>query len=132
MATIIEFLRTRLDEDEQVARKAGPPPWRFGDMQIRDAQGDLVVKHTWPQEAEHIARWDPARVLAEVDAKRWMLDTLVPEVEDMDETLHQEFCGRDRPDAHSYIAAQLLARLAQLYTDHPDYDPAWALETTEA
>jgi hypothetical protein len=34
----------------------------------------LVVKHTWPQEAAHIVRWDPARVLAEVQAKRRILD----------------------------------------------------------
>lgn len=29
---------------------------------------------SWMAEAEHIARWDPARVLAEVEAKRRILD----------------------------------------------------------
>jgi hypothetical protein len=53
--------------------------------------------------AEHIARWDPARVLAEVEAKRAILR-------------HEDVHGEG-----DYV----LQALAQPYAGHPDFDPAW-------
>jgi hypothetical protein len=89
-ADLVAFLRQRLDEDEQVARAAigkpsptneglGPGVWRAGggiwdevvdgdDMTIYAEGG-----HT-PEQAQHIARWDPAAVLREVEAKRRIID----------------------------------------------------------
>jgi hypothetical protein len=79
---LIEFLRARLDEDEVAARvNVSPLPnshtgeWQFiadeRGMQVRDAGNDtLIVRHTWLNEGDHIARHDPARVLAEVEATR--------------------------------------------------------------
>lgn len=78
---------------------------------------------------EHAARHDPARVLAELDAKRRILD------------LHQ-MDWRERPErgigeaddpycvacfGEGYPCATL--RLFALpYADHPDYQPEWAPE----
>lgn len=79
---IVESLRTGLDEDEAAAKaNVSPLPysttgeWRFiadeRGMQVRDAGNDtLIVRHTWPNEGEHIARHDPDRVLARVAAER--------------------------------------------------------------
>lgn len=91
------WLRAQLDEDEQVAREATTGPWRHnpnghwrkpGTTWFEEAvfAGPVGADATCiagtgqsddPQsmaDAGHIARWDPTRVLAEVDAKRRMLD----------------------------------------------------------
>jgi hypothetical protein len=93
---LIAFVRRCLDEDERVARAASVGPWRASPS-IRSVYGpgSAVVNMPgplpdWatyvvppdsegsegiePANAEHIARWDPARVLAEVEAKRRVLD----------------------------------------------------------
>jgi hypothetical protein len=87
---LVAFVRRCLDEDERVALAAqasGTPPWvnrvyaesdGYNTGSIKDASGYTVV-HVEDQTpgfatAEHIARWDPARVLAEVKAKRRILD----------------------------------------------------------
>src|SRR5690554_5666985 len=59
MDGLVEFLRAQLDEDERVARAAdGESYW----LDEGDATGDFLHHH------------DPARVLAEVAAKRRILE----------------------------------------------------------
>lgn len=71
-------------------------------------------------DAEHIARHDPARVLAEVTAKRALLD-------DLDAWQRTVEIDGDR-----YARGQLAARQAvaaawgRLYAAHPGYQPEWA------
>jgi hypothetical protein len=57
-ADLTAFLQARLDEDYRLAYVAAVDP-------VHGKYG------TWT--ARHIARWDPTRVLAEVDAKRRLL-----------------------------------------------------------
>jgi hypothetical protein len=81
-----EFLRARLDEDDLIARAAcwdeqsdvwtaRPPRARYERYTVVDYLDDGVVVVT-PENADpdgvgqHIARHDPARILAEVGAKR--------------------------------------------------------------
>lgn len=84
---LLTWLRAQLDDDEQVARKATSAPW----LVTASTDGTLadVVPVTSSFEdyccdrddAEHIARWNPDRVLAEVAHKRrilqWVQDRLV-------------------------------------------------------
>ncbi|MFD8882376.1 DUF6221 family protein [Streptomyces erythrochromogenes] len=87
---LVQFIRDRLNNDEQVARAAmwdeqsdtwtaRPPQARYEQYIVADYCDDGVVVVT-PENADadgvgqHIARHDPARVLAEVDAKRRTLD----------------------------------------------------------
>lgn len=57
----------------------------------------------------HIVRHDPARVLAEVEAKRRIVDV----------------CAE--PDDNGYdVAMMVLPLLALPYADHPDWRPEWA------
>ncbi|MGW7195537.1 DUF6221 family protein [Streptomyces chryseus] len=79
---LVDFLRARLDEDEQTARQATEGPWlaefsgETGNCVIpADAQSTrewvaTTQLYAAAFDAGHIARHDPARVLAEVDAKR--------------------------------------------------------------
>jgi len=130
---LVEFLRARLDEDEQAARAALPGPWRTDHnfdqgLRIMDGSG-LVI--TWtpsfyergPADAEHIARHDPARVLAEVEAKRWLIER----------HYRRRAPNWDRPGHVGYECAQCaneypcptLAILVIPYADHADYRAEW-------
>lgn len=60
--------------------------------------------------ARHIARWDPARVLAECEAKRQIV----------------ERCAAvDFAMPSTHLAHGVLALLALPYADHPDYRDEW-------
>lgn len=150
MDDLITFLRARLDEDEQIAesarerrdwdpkideRPAGPSDgqWSAEGEEI-SGDGILIVGiedwHT-AEQAHHIARWHPSRVMAEVEAKRHLIARGGP------------FCtsGCDEPgsepknpetnwttplehhcDCDAYTAAGVLALP---YQDHPDYRSEW-------
>ncbi len=94
MDELIAFLRAALDEDERVALASDPGPWEVGPtfgaqdsrVYVREAgypgidtvgtcviAGQVANKTRFRENAVHIARWDPARVLAEVEAKRRIL-----------------------------------------------------------
>lgn len=87
--TIVEFLRARLDEDEQAARAADWDRGGVADWHIqpsRDGEPGLFEIYAGPDPvagfitdangifAEHIARRDPAWVLADVAAKRKIIE----------------------------------------------------------
>jgi hypothetical protein len=83
MTDLVEFLRAALDEDERVARVATPGPWRLDAGLRLPEQIDVVsvdyftvCEDLEDTDAAHIARHDPARVLAEVAAKRGLLAEL--------------------------------------------------------
>jgi hypothetical protein len=79
---LIGWLRVQLDDDERVARDAvgdniSPgEEWHHSDRpsSVITGLGDSVVDDSDAHQCEHIARWDPACVLAEVEAKRRILD----------------------------------------------------------
>lgn len=93
MDELITWLRAQLDDEERVARTATTGPWRYGPDKHWRKPGTVWFEEAVfagsagadatcvagtgetddPQsmaDAEHIARWDPARVLADVEAKR--------------------------------------------------------------
>lgn len=78
-AELIAQLRAQLDADERIAKAASPGPWDHGGDGLvwQPRLGDPVSGSTEPEDAEHITRWNPTRVLAEVKAKRELLDCLV-------------------------------------------------------
>lgn len=86
MDDLVTWLRAQLDKDERVARgdavrATSPSPWRreyyaafmhaVADADGRELFGKGHLAET--QDVQHIVRWDPARVVAEVDAKRRIL-----------------------------------------------------------
>jgi hypothetical protein len=103
------------DDDEELAD--------FGGMEVI-SYGTRVEPGGHSQEnAEHIARHDPARVLAECEAKRRIVTTLAPFLR-----------HRDWGDELGYGASQsdddkrarwVFRVLAQPYAGHPDYREKW-------
>lgn len=118
MDELIAFLRARLDEDEEAALGAkgstsgrwtqndGPPE----DIVLYDKSGKLTVG-----QALHIARHDPARVLAEIEAKRDLL-RLIEGSHDYEPIFLSGVSAR---------MVQTLRLFALAYAGHPDYQPDW-------
>lgn len=121
-AELSEFLLARIAEDEAVARSAyghrvntrtrEPDQWRQG-------VGALALEVFGPSEsvaetkgvaaAAHITRHDPARVLADCEAKRRLVEGLVRFME-----------GDYAPWNEGFLKI-----MATVYLDHPDYVRAW-------
>ncbi|MFI7408745.1 DUF6221 family protein [Streptomyces sp. NPDC049627] len=141
---LVVFLRARLDEDEEIARKAtarqpGGETWMYDGTGVR-AGSDLKV--AWPQVpviAEHIARHDPARVLAEIDAKRQVIAPYAVALEEREsvrarmrkvlDSDQDEFMRLHRQESELIETARVLApavqALALPYADHTDYREDW-------
>lgn len=107
MDELITWLRAQLDDDERAARAAtvlpgGAAEWFTG------AEGSVLAADPSQLHVRgavlslddigvHIARWDPARVLAEVEAKRRILDDFSWEAGQVRaiQLLAQPYAGRD-------------------------------------
>lgn len=82
MDDLVTWLKAQLDDDERVARAAagGRPVWTLdaapdGTWYVDPGpDADDIGGINLHEPAEHIARWDPKRVLAEIQAKRQLLD----------------------------------------------------------
>jgi Family of unknown function (DUF6221) len=145
---LAEFFKGRLAEDEATAKKASsghPAPesragrWQFvGNRALRydNGAGETVaaVDTTgatcmWYEQIRvtgdpdhgvtaHIIRWDPARVLREVEAGRQLLARW-----------HEHDARRSdnaEDEARAWLLVGLLADRATVYSDHPDYKAEWA------
>jgi len=126
------YLLSRIAEDERVAREAAVgrgAVWTQGDDDATGWDRDLVHFHSdrsgWTQfsdeaGAAHVSRWDPSRVLAECEAKRWIVERC-QWVRD----------NRDYADwATADMADEVLQHLVQVYADRPDFPSMWPPEWT--
>lgn len=175
---IVEFLEARITEDEAMARAASTDggSWdtisgiggstgsiHAGGELFIDEDGDasyyggsvIVYDEGTPDraQAEHIARHDPARVLAECKAKREIVELHQPTLstvewfDDATGTGHAPICPSCRPEdptdwhppigmagirpegfvPHYTLApCPTLCALAAMYAANPDYRREWA------
>jgi hypothetical protein len=131
-ADLVAFVAARLDEDEQTARKAFSrlPGQEAGavwsadysvGMQVRDGIGHLVVKHSWVEPIEHMTRFDPKRMLDDVESKRRIVEHCAERLRDWPAERHD---SEDREMAMDDLAT-VVKCLALPYAEHPDYQEAW-------
>ena len=119
--TLVEFLQARLAEDELTALAAvdGSPRWwgSYDYRDVKDEEGHYIVqadsRHPSVQQAAHIARHCPARVLAEVEAKRAVIADYL-RLDASGDLLERG------------IVEDILRGFSAVYVDHPDYNPAWS------
>lgn len=120
---LVAFLNARLDEDGQAARTAIEPSEMhpYGDDKIPPIAPEQVPDQvrgylggTW---GEHFARHDPARVLADVQAKRAILQAW----QDACENPYREM----RQRGHMEGLEEAMTLLANVHADHPDFNLAW-------
>lgn len=143
---IVAFLTRCLDEDQQLAEAAAavdPAPWTanaddaFGgirerhgtglviaadDVALWDCEGSNMLCMT-AESAEFIAAHDPARVLADIAAKR---ELLLWHEEDRYRVGRCSNCHTNLGQSHLW-PCHVVKLLAAPYAGQPGYNPAWAV-----
>src|SRR3954471_23024435 len=121
MAGLADFLLARIAEDEAVAQAAvqttergGSEGWYWSNAGEAVFLGGTSTPVVWGDEqsrpaGNHIARHDPARVLADCEAKRRIV------------ALASDALESERPGVLGAVAELL----ALSYADHPEYDEEW-------
>lgn len=142
MNDLAQWLGTQFDEDERIAREATPGPWRAHDTHlgqygyaatVLSGEGNdtnlrawfpSMSQQPWDEarnvwnDAEHVARHDPARVLREIEAQRRLLAAYVQvAANDVNEVEY----------AHGYANAlgEAVRLLALPFADRPGYRESW-------
>jgi hypothetical protein len=118
--TVVEFLEARLAEDELTATAAidGAADWHafYAYRDVKDGDGHYVVladgKCPTVEQAAHIARHSPARILRQSEAVRVVIADF----------LRLDALG-DLSGAA--VAEAALKQLAAVHWEHADFDPAW-------
>ncbi|MFD9763198.1 DUF6221 family protein [[Kitasatospora] papulosa] len=148
MDDLVQFLKDRLAEDEEIAKDPTHATWATAEWRFNDAGEapyvDLGTNHLDSvsslneSEMRHIARHDPARVLAEVGAKRRLLAGYATAVDRIEELV--SLCERLKAEGKDAFASdmdrittihrrdvlhEVLHLLALPYADHPDYRQSW-------
>ena len=119
--TLPDFLLARIAEDEEVAQAAthqkiaGPS---HGNWNVDSA---LLMANGMLERVDrlHIARHDPARVLAECEAKRQIVAIATEATRMVDSSPADHRAASD--------AESILRTLALSYVDHGDYREEWRL-----
>lgn len=132
MDDLIAFLRARLDDDERIARAATDGPWTIRSLGRHDLSTvvkgvELLAQIDGSRAASnsvHMAVHDPARVLAEVDAKRRILDAYEEVAAKFTESW-SAVVAYDRLAGAMNSLRRTIELLALPYADHPDYQDAW-------
>lgn len=130
---LVTFLHARLNEDEQTAQRGfsgqADPENGWGAHRPEGQRHTTITPHVGiiheAVQADHVIRWNPARVLAEVEAKRQMIRlhacTEGHECSTLDRNGEVDHCAWVMDSE----ACTTLRLLALPYAGHPDYRPEW-------
>jgi hypothetical protein len=136
---ITEFLAARYDEDAAIALSAHPSPWEYtsrapkrlasigAPASTHGGRRVVILSDNSDRDmsVEHLLTWQPARVLAEVTAKRRIVELCATWMAEGERNLG----GRDALSiaarTQAITADTVLRALVQPYADHTDFDPAW-------
>lgn len=113
-SALVAFLRSRLQDDWNHAREAmvEDGEWKAErTVVVLDTGAEIPDVYLGP--ADHIARFDPARMFREVEAKRALLD------------LYETEQATGPTAGYLEGLRQALALLASAYADHADHRASW-------
>lgn len=118
---MIAWLAANWDQEEAAARKAGGDRWTYdgGSDIYRGHPVEPVVDWVYDEAWEHIARHDPASVLARIAADR----QIVTDYEDHLATYQSDPSPFGEGQRFGLLMA--LARIAEGYADHPGFREEW-------
>jgi hypothetical protein len=121
---LVMWLRVQLDEDEQRAWEASMGPWRRDGAMV---MGEEWVAATRNQDgyadADHIVEYDPVRALAEVEAKRRILDLWEATNTALEAASGTILAGAARVRLGAYDKA--VQAIALPYVERPGYRAEW-------
>lgn len=129
MSNLVAFVRARLDEDERLARacqdeigtlRAGEPFLDGSGV----AERDDYPSYPWgsrDRELAFMAAFNPARALREVAAKRRTIER-----HEAHEGRCVVCCSVDPDGGWDAAPCGTIRNLTETWSNHPDYDPAWA------
>lgn len=131
--TAAEFLTARMGEAWDHAYHAEPGPWTVREHPGASAHGYGVYANPdhapaalthYESTAEHIAHHAPDRALRYTDAVYAVLGKL----DHAQGQAQRAIYASDRMAARTTadVLGDVVARLAAVYNDHPDYRPEWA------
>lgn len=149
---IVEFIRAQMAIDGELARLAGTgrsgaiASWHV-DCRCPDKSAGTHDEKCWTcrvegdniiiydegghdeYQARHIARHDPVTVLAEIEAKRYLLEWCMEVTTHFDwSALDQPGSLREDPNARAtHTAIVALKSMAAPYAGRPGYKPEWRL-----
>lgn len=129
---LAQWLRAQLDTDVERATTAAEEygaDWYYNDdfgYVLARRERDMVATGSQdfldrPQ-GEHIAEWDPARVLREIDAKRKVL----AEYEQADRYSRTTWGQSNADQSRARTLGKVVRLLASVYSDRPGYREEWA------
>jgi hypothetical protein len=143
---LTEFLLERIDEDCEVAYGGAPSPWSeggselfiaTGQRQVLDKHGHLTALCYYGGTYGHVLRFDPTRVMAELEAKRQVVN-LHPHhpagPHPFDWSSCQIYFGGQCARAGNCMTCRTegpcptIRLLATPYAGHPEYLPEWAVQ----
>jgi hypothetical protein len=108
LSELIPWLTEQLDQDEKVARAARPDRHRAIVTEVLGT--GALGAHL---QARHVAEWDPARVLAEIDAKRRII------------ALTCDGADGGYPSGYYEAKTDVICLLALPYAHRPGYREEW-------
>jgi hypothetical protein len=115
---LIVWLHVQLDDDERVAREAD------GFYDDRDLSAELVEEGFDQCVGDLAARWDPARVLADIAAKRRILGLYEAAL-----SAHRagslSLRNRTQDEAAVDVLGEAVLALAQPYSGRPGWRQEW-------
>lgn len=138
MTDLVQWLGEQLDTDTAratAARGQGEGRWHreggYHTGRVENERRETVVYDEGaplPEEAEHIAEWDPARVLREIESKRRQVEWCVEVIGGRDLSRYDEVGSlKDDKDALAVtLAVETLRLLALPYDARPGYLAEWA------
>lgn len=130
MSDVTEFLLARIAEDEEAMRRIAGRRWyACDDGHVQEPEVDPLVEEVEDRLPNHHNSWalvlDPARVLAECDAKRGIVElhkeVLVERPDDDVGIPYDALCEVENDD----FPCATLRLLALPYADHEDYREEW-------
>ena len=124
VAALVAFVTARLDEDERIAgdEQRRREEWRH-QLAAEIAAGN-VPSMAFLEYDEPGNPGDPARVLADVAAKRGLLAALQPDLHTASGLIEPDAIGRA---LSTELRAHAVVRwMAASWADHPDFRPGWA------
>jgi len=135
LLALADFNDARLDDDERIAQTAAAlqddPEHGWGIVddssyavpsKRRTISPHIGLTHE-PEAAEHIVRFNPARMLAEIQAKRTLIANWRELILRIDAEPDPE--KRDRLALTRHGLDQAAHQFAAVHTNHPDYTESW-------